>query len=136
MKIKQTVKSIVLGLGIVAGLFVAMNPVGVFAADAESKCETATAIIKCDNVDVDADGIENTGAWSLLLLVINILTAGIGVVALGGIVYGAILYISAGGSPEQVKKAMGIFANVVIGVVAYAGMFALLNFLVPGGLFN
>lgn len=82
------------------------------------------------------DNVSNTGVWAILLLAINILTAGIGVAAIGGIVYGAILYTSAGGSQEQVKKAMGVITNVVIGVVAYALMFSLLNFLIPGGLFN
>jgi len=48
-------------------------------------------------------------------------------------VYGSILYTSAGGNPEQVKKARTIFTNVVIGVVAFAGMWALLNFIIPGG---
>ena len=73
---------------------------------------------------------------TILIIVINILVAGVGVVALAGILYGAILYTTAGGSSEQVKKAMGIFQNVVIGVVAFAGMWVLLNFLVPGGVFN
>lgn len=132
---KQTVRSFLLGLIVVTGVLVINTTVTVEAVG-NNGCETDTAIIKCDNVDTTQDGVENTGAWSLLLTAINILTAGVGVVALGGIVYGAILYISAGGSPEQVKKAMGIFTNVAIGVVAYAAMFALLNFLVPGGLFN
>jgi hypothetical protein len=78
----------------------------------------------------------NSGVWGVLLLAINILTAGVGVAAVGGIVYGSLLYTSAGGSPEQVKKAVGIITNVVIGVIAYALMFSGLNFLIPGGLFN
>ena len=92
-----------------------------------------TALISCD----DNDGtVEGSGVWSLLLIAINILTAGVGVLALAGIVYGAVLYTSAGGSQEQVKKAMGIFTNVAIGVIAFAAMFSLLNWLVPGGVFN
>jgi hypothetical protein len=63
------------------------------------------------------------------------LTAGVGVLALAGIVYGAVLYTSAGGSPEQIKKARTIFVNVVVGVVAFAAMWGLLNFLIPGGVF-
>ena len=121
------------------GLVVSLAaPVSVMAADTKkgnNGCETDTAIINCDNVNVGKDGIENTGLWSILLTAINILTAGVGVVALGGIVYGSVLYTSAGGNQEQVKKAMGIFTNVVVGVIAFAGMWALLNFLVPGGVF-
>lgn len=90
-----------------------------------------TSIIKCKTGA--GDGIEGTGIWSLLLMAINILTAGVGVAALGGVVYGAVLYSSAGGNPEQVKKAKGMFMNVAIGVISFAAMYFLLNFLIPGG---
>ncbi len=91
---------------------------------------------KCLDGSAPVTDITSTGLWGVLLIAINVLTAGVGVAAVGGIVYGALLYTSAGGSPEQVKKAMGIITNVVIGVVAYALMYALLNFLIPGGIFN
>ena len=94
-----------------------------------------TALLECDG-SKDAGNVEDTGVWQILLLVINILTAGVGVLALAGVVYGAVLYTSAGGNPEQIKKASATFTNVVIGVIAYAGMYVLLNFLVPGGVFN
>ena len=131
MKIKQIVKNTLLGTLVLVGLFVA---VGVSSpAFAESCGGVETAIIHCD--ETGGTGVEESGAWGILLLAINILTAGIGIAAIGGIVYGSILYTSAGGSPEQVKKAVGIITNVVIGVVAYALMYAGLNFLIPGGLF-
>ena len=124
------------GLFLLLGVMAILTPSIASAAEAKNNgCETDTAIIKCDNVDVTKDGVENTGLWSVLMLVINILTGGVAVIALGGIVYGSILYTSAGGSQEQVKKAMGIFSNVVIGIIAFAGMWALLNFLIPGGAF-
>lgn len=104
-------------------------------AFAAEKCGGVdTAIIKCGGNK--GGDLEDSGLWGLLMLVINIMTAGVGVLALAGFVYGAILYTSAGGNPEQVKKARTIFANVVIGVVAFGGMFTLLNFIVPGGVFN
>lgn len=142
MRLKQTVKLFIVGLVLVTGLMAT----SVFSGSsiANAACDPATqnccggvetSIVTCDETG-QGGGIENTGAWGILLLAINILTAGIGVVALGGIVYASIMYISAGGSPEQVKKAMGIIMNIVIGIIAYAAMYALLNFLVPGGLFN
>jgi len=108
--------------------------------DAEKKAYVAKyshdyGLCKGGAVPALADTSSN-GVWGLLLLVINILTAGVGLAAVGGIIYGSILYTSAGGSQEQVKKAMGIITNVVIGIIAYALMFAFLNFLIPGGLFN
>ena len=118
------------------GMTLFLTPISVYATEkGNNGCETDTAIIDCSNVDVTQDGVENTGLWSILITIINILTAGVGVVALGGIVYGSVLYTSAGGNQEQVKKAMGIFTNVVIGIIAFAGMWALLNFLIPGGVF-
>ncbi|MNH58411.1 hypothetical protein D3C85_1146540 [compost metagenome] len=80
--------------------------------------------------------IDSNGVWGILKLAINIMTAGVGILAVGGIVYGSILYTSAGGSSEQTKKAMGIITNVVIGLIAYALMYAITNFLIPGGLFS
>lgn len=95
-----------------------------------------TAIINCEQKGGEGADVEETGLWGLLLMVINILTAGVGVVALGGIVYGSVLYATARGSVEQTKKAQAIFRSVVIGVVLFAGMYMLLEFIVPGGVFN
>ena len=92
-----------------------------------------TAIIKCD-ADNSGD-VENNGIWALLLIVLNILTTGVGVIAVGGIVYGAILYTTAGDKADQVKKSTEIITSVVIGLILFAMMWAGLNFIVPGGVF-
>lgn len=156
MKIKQTINRIILGALLVFGLLAVVTPT-VKAAECGG---VETSIINCteqtgagvcpDGEEIPAseldtkkcsDGskakvdIENSGVWGILLLAVNILVAGVGVVAVGGIVYASILYASAGGNAEQTKKAMGMITNIVIGVVAFAGMWALLNFLIPGGLF-
>jgi len=130
MKIKQTLIFLSAAFVFTLGLF-AFNTQQVAA-----QCgEVQTSIINCD-IDEDAEGVEATGLWSVLLLVINILTGLIAVAALGGLIWGAVMYTSAGGNVEQTKKAMGIITNVVIGVLAYGLMFAGLNFLIPGGVFN
>jgi hypothetical protein len=126
MKLKQT---LLIGL-FLFGLVAVVVPQTAYAA---SCAGVTTSIIDCSQTG-GAD-IKDTGVWGILLLSINILTAGIGIAAIGGIVYGSILYTSAGGSAEQTKKAMGIITNVVIGIIAYALMYAFLNFIIPGGLF-
>lgn len=124
-------RTVVLGLVFVFGAALFFLPP---SAEAQTSCGgVQTSIISCDQTGGEDGNIENTGLWGILLLVINILTAGVGVVALAGIVYGGILYTSSGGNTEQVKKAYTIFTNVGIGVVAFAGMWVLLNFLIPGG---
>jgi hypothetical protein len=133
MKIKQTIKILVVSAMLLVSGFALATPTNTFA---DTCGGVTTAIIHCDQTGGKGAAVSNTGVWGVLLLAINILTAGVGIAAVGGIVYGAILYTSAGGSPEQVKKAMQIITNVVIGVVAYALMFSGLNFLIPGGLFN
>lgn len=95
-----------------------------------------TSVISCDQTGSDNSDISNSGIWGILLLAINILTAGVGIAAVGGLIYGSILYTSAGGTPEGVKKAHTIIQNVVIGIVMYALLYSLLNFLIPGGIFN
>lgn len=93
-----------------------------------------TAIVKCD-ADNSGD-LNKNGIWALLLIVINVMTAGVGVLAVAGIVYGSILYTTAEDKADQVNKAVDIIRNVIIGLIAFALMWALLNFIIPGGVFS
>ena len=86
--------------------------------------------------EVCGDSGEGNVIFNLLVWVLRIMTAGVGVAAVGGIGYGALLYTTAEGKPDQTKKAIGIISNVVIGIGAYALMALLLNFLIPGGVFR
>lgn len=120
-----------------------------FTASEKSEAETKNPVLaaniaytdkyKHDYGRCDLNGTKpsteqtNSGIWGLLLLVINILTAGVGVAAVGGIVYGSILYTTAAGSAEQTKKAITIIKDVVLGLLAYMLMYSILNFIVPGG---
>lgn len=130
----------IVGAFLLFGVTASLLPVSTVQAacvDGQPCCGgVPTSIIGCDQPGGDDADVKDTGLWGILIMTINILLAGVGVLALAGIIYGAMLYISAGGNAEQVKKAMGIFTNVVIGVVAFAGMWLLLNFLIPGGAFN
>ncbi len=94
-----------------------------------------TSIIECKE-DNTGDKIDNNGVWGLLLIALNIMTAGVVLVAVGGIVYAAILYATAEDKADQVSQAKGIITNVVIGLVAFALMYSAVNFLIPGGVFT
>lgn len=104
-----------------------------------NNCESDTSVISCDSrLDSSGnikEGIEGTGIWSLLILALNILTGGVGIAALAGIIYGAAIYVSAGGRSDQIQRASAIFSGVIYGVVAFAALWSLLNFLIPGGVF-
>lgn len=107
----------------------------------EDKCEgedccggVKTSIINDDTICNETG--EGGVILGLLKWVLKIMTAGVGVAAVGGIAWGALLYTTAESKPEQTKKAIGIITNVVIGLVAYALMGVFLNFLIPGGIFG
>lgn len=87
-----------------------------------------TAVIECPEKGGDA-------VWSLLIVAINILTGGIGLVAVGGLVYASILYASAGDNSSQVSQAKNMIRDIIIGIVAFALMYSILQYLVPGGIF-
>jgi hypothetical protein len=129
MKIKQTVLalSLLIGLG---GLFI--GPV----ASAGTCAGTNTLILNCSQSGGKSSDPSTSGVWGLLLLAINILTAGVGIAAVAGIVIGSFMYMTAGGAPDRMKKANLFLVNVILGIVAYAAMWAFLNFIIPGGLFS
>jgi len=93
-------------------------------------CKVKTSIIP---VDCSKGG---NPIWGLLLMAVNILTAGIGIVAIGGIVYASILWTTAEDKNAQIVKSKETIFNVVVGLVAFALLWAFLNFLIPGGVFS
>jgi hypothetical protein len=71
-----------------------------------------------------------------LLTVFNFLAVGVGVVVVGGIIYGGILISAGGGDAARTKQGTTLITNSVIGLVAFMFMYAFINFIVPGGLFK
>jgi len=131
--IKQKISFLIFGLVLGTGALVGAP---VTANAATSSCGgVTTSIISCPQKK-GATKAEDSAVWGVLLIVLNIMTAGVGILAVGGIVYGSILYASAGDKAEQTKKAITVITNVVIGIAAFGLMYVFLNFLVPGGVFN
>jgi len=99
-------------------------------AFAESKCGDApTSIINCGGATGDA------AILGIIKIVIQIMSAGIGILAVGAVIFGGILYSAAGGSPENIKKAKDLWVNTAIGLLIFAFFVAITNFLIPGGVF-
>lgn len=99
-------------------------------AFAESKCGDApTSIINCGGATGDA------AILGIIKMVIQIMTAGIGILAVGTVIYGGILYSAAGGSPDNIKKAKELWVNTTVGLIIFAFFVAITNFLIPGGVF-
>lgn len=95
-----------------------------------------TSIISCQGYSEKPSSVEQSGVWGLLQIAVNILAAGVAVAAVGGLIYGGILYSTAADDASKVQKAIGVIRDVVIGMVAFALMWALVEFLIPGGVFG
>lgn len=109
-----------------SGVLAVMLP---YAVSAKSCGGAETSVIECGSTGKDA-------IIDIIKLVIKIMSAGVGILAVGATIVGGILYSSAGGSPENIKKATEIWTNTVIGLILFATMVTITNFLVPGGVFG
>jgi hypothetical protein len=93
-----------------------------------------TAILSCGG-SKGAKKVENTGIWHILILVLNIMTGAVALAAVGGIAYAAILYATAEDKSDQVQRAKERIFSVIVGLVLFSAMFAILQYLIPGGIF-
>ena len=88
-----------------------------------------TSIIGGGSVEVSGA----QGIYTILKLVVTILTYGLGVAATIGVVIAGVMYLTAKDSPDKVAAAKKRLIEVVLGLVAWAMMAAVLNWLIPGG---
>ena len=84
---------------------------------------------------VEDDG-SGCGVYTVLNLILTILTYGVGIAATVGLVISAITYLTAGDDTGNTAKAKTRIFEIVIGLLLYAMMWAALNWLLPGGLLN
>lgn len=96
-------------------------------ANAATDCGgTKTQFIACDS-DSGVGAIND-----LIRIAVIVLSTLIGIAAVGGLVYGAVLYTSARDNQGQVESALTIIRNIVIGLMLYGFTLAILNWLLPG----
>ncbi|MBR3236380.1 hypothetical protein IKF92_01735 [Candidatus Saccharibacteria bacterium] len=74
--------------------------------------------------------------FRVMNLIIEIITYGVGISAVISITVFGIMYLTAGGDEAKVTKAKKRLFEIVIAIVVYVAVWALLNFLLPGGNFN
>ena len=89
-----------------------------------------------DNKAGESEDSENhCGILDYLILFINVLSALVGVVVVGSIIYGGIQYSMAGGDPQKVAGAKKRILNAVVALFFFIFTYAILQYLVPGGIF-
>lgn len=102
------------------------------AMAAEDKPEMSI-LTQCRDAD---DTVDGGGVFCVLNIVLDILTYGVGIAGTLGIIISGIQYLTARDNEQQLVKAKSRLFNIVIGLALYATMFALLKFLLPGGVFG
>lgn len=114
------------------GALLTMNPV---FADGESSSTTKkcggvdTAVLQCNAGDAQ-DAI-----FSVLGMVLNIFTLGIGAAATVGFIWCGYLYMTSKNEPAVIMKVKTRIFHIVIGLVVYAMFWGIANFLLPGGIY-
>ncbi len=128
-RLRALLMSLSLGLSLLA-------PMAVLAGSGD------IATDKCVKVAVGIGGqdcIDNTGNGAIvtyLQLFLKFLSGGIGLVIVLMIVIGGVQYITSAGDPSLVKKAKERIVNALTALMLFILAYAILNFLIPGGIFG
>ncbi len=114
---------------IVASVAVSLTPGPVYAADCGG---VTTSVVDCSSAN-DQTG---SSVVAVLVVAIQILTGLIALTAIAMLIYAGILYTSASGNVQQTAKAKEIIRNTIIGLILFAAIAVVLNYLIPGGVFD
>lgn len=79
--------------------------------------------------------LKNNPLVEKINVIVNFLSAAVGVVVIAVIIMGGIQYSIAGGSPEAVSKAKTRITNGLIALAAFLFIFAFLQWIIPGGIY-
>lgn len=83
------------------------------------------------NWDINNDGCNDTK--DLITMIFRLLAGIVGIAVVGGIAWGGMLYASSNGNASKAQQGITTIVNAVIGLLLFIFMFAITNFLVPGG---
>lgn len=144
MKIKKHLKAII---GKKVMMMSALAILGSFGLASLGTNEMAYAAKECGvdspttskvdtKLDLGCNGANANPIIDLTFALIRLLSAGVGIFAIISVIYAGIRYTTAGGNPEQVSEAKNRIQNTIIGLILYIFIFALVQYLVPGGIFN
>lgn len=90
--------------------------------------------IGCIGADYDGPGDLNP-IVDMMFALLRFISAGVGLVVIGSIIWAGIHYSTSRGNPQQAEAAIKRVANSITALLLYIFAFALLNYVVPGGMF-
>ena len=108
-------------------------------AENSTSSTSTTSTDTCNNTttsDSLKKCVQNNGITKDLQLIVNVLSAGVGIVVIAMIILGGIQYSIAGDNAQAVSAAKQRITNALLALFAYLFIFAFLQWLIPGGLFG
>lgn len=94
--------------------------------------ETSCGGVKTNVVNCEAPN----GIYGVLLIVLNVLTVGVLVVAVLGLILSGVQYLTSRDNETQVVAAKKRMGQIVLGIVIYAVAWTVMEWLIPGGIIN
>ena len=113
------------------------NGNSVSPSDLKSKSDSNSNSDSKNTPPADAKTAILPSDWKIediLNMVLVVVTTGVGIAAVGSIVFAGVLYITARDHAAQVSKAKTMIMNTIIGIIAYILMWAFLEWIIPGGI--
>jgi hypothetical protein len=104
--------------------------------DGQPGVRTAISVGGSNCVAIGNAGLQSNAIFVYATNVLKVISALAGIATTGGFIWGGILYITARANAGQVEKAKMVMINSVIGLLLFIFMYAILQFLVPGGVFT
>ncbi len=127
---RERAKKFVISVMVALGMLVPVMPV-VASVPVMADCVDTNLFGNCSDgggINTDSQG---GGIMKLLSLVVTVLLYGIGAAAVIGVVIAGILYLTARDNEAQMAKAKTRLVEVAIGLIAWALLFTLLQWLIP-----
>jgi hypothetical protein len=106
------------------------------AANGSPGVKTSLGINGVTCVPVGGTTLETNPIMIYAFGILKILAGLVGLAAVGGFLWGGVLYITARANAGQVEKAKLVMINAVLGILLFVFMYAILNFIIPGGFFS
>jgi hypothetical protein len=106
-------------------------PEAPLTADQLKSCEA------CNSAQANANNcLQNNVLVKDIQLLVDVLSAGVGVVVVGSLIVGGIQYSFAGDNPQATSAAKNRIINSLLALAAFFLIFAFLQWIIPGGLFS
>jgi hypothetical protein len=107
--------------------FMSTAPAMAAASPCDKKVPTTTSLNNCLNQNPIIKDVKT---------VVNFLSAGVGIVVVGSIIWAGIQYVMAGNNPNAVGAAKKRLQDTLIALLAFFFIYAFINWLIPGGLLS